>query len=186
MDRRNFLIGMGVSAVGVTSAASIWQAVVDESEIHVSDQQRLLLSDLDAICDAVIPDTDTPGAKSVGVARWLVKAFEHELGHSSPQQLPRFLTMVNDGEAFSSWEKSQQVAYLTELDAQAFIHHSDAELPELWRTVKALIVMGYYTSKVGASEELRYSLVPGHFTPDAKIDPNSAQAWSSDWIAVKL
>jgi hypothetical protein len=41
--------------------------------------------------------------------------------------------------------------------------------------------MGYYTSEIGASQELQYQLVPGRFDPDLPVKPGD-RAWSSDWI----
>ena len=60
------------------------------------------------------------------------------------------------------------------LDARAFARPVDATLsPALqqWPTIKGLILIGYYTSEIGASQELRYVLVPGRFDPDVKLEP---------------
>jgi hypothetical protein len=35
-----------------------------------------------------------------------------------------------------------------------------------WHTIKNLILIGYYTSEVGGSQELQYELVPTRFDPD--------------------
>ena len=61
-------------------------------------------------------------------------------------------------------------------------------LPEAlrqWPRLKGLILIGYYTSEIGASQELRYILVPGHFDPDVPLEPGD-RAWSSDWTGVKF
>lgn len=46
------------------------------------------------------------------------------------------------------------------------------DLPPFFRTMKELTIVGYYTSQVGATKELRYEMVPGRFegcVPLAKI-----------------
>ena len=52
-----------------------------------------------------------------------------------------------------------------------------------WRTIKTLILTGYYTSEVGASQELRFELVPGRWDPALPVTAET-RACSSDWTAV--
>jgi hypothetical protein len=37
------------------------------------------------------------------------------------------------------------------------------QAPHFFRTMKELTVLGYYTSQIGATKELRYVQVPGRF-----------------------
>ncbi len=74
-------------------------------------------------------------------------------------------------------ERSQTLAAL---DAEAY---AEGVKDHPWRTVKALILMGYYTSEVGGSQELRFELVPGRYDPDLPVTPET-RAFSSDWTAV--
>ncbi len=78
------------------------------------------------------------------------------------------------------------MALLDDVDRRAFSQSaaSDAMLGQ-WRTLKALLLIGYYTSEVGASQELRYDLVPARFDPDVPLQPRD-RAWSSDWTGVKF
>jgi hypothetical protein len=46
------------------------------------------------------------------------------------------------------------------LDQQAFAQRGD---PHWFRTIKELTVLGYYTSEIGATQELRHVSVPGRF-----------------------
>ena len=60
-------------------------------------------------------------------------------------------------------------------------------MPEIlaaWKALKALIVVGYFTSEIGSSEALRYVLVPGRFDPDVPLSDNP-KAFSTDWTGVK-
>ena len=64
---------------------------------------------------------------------------------------------------------------------------ADAYAPDVrehpWRTLKGLILTGYYTTEVGGAQELQFELVPGRFDPDLPLKPG-ARAFSSDWTAV--
>ena len=73
-----------------------------------------------------------------------------------------------------------QVARLTALDAEAFAPDAG---DHAWKTIKALILTGYYASEAGGANELRYELVPGRYDPDVPPKPDD-RAFSSDWTAV--
>jgi hypothetical protein len=51
-----------------------------------------------------------------------------------------------------------------------------------WHTIKNLILIGYYTSEVGGSQELQYELVPTRFDPDLPM--TSATRLFDDWTAI--
>ena len=69
---------------------------------------------------------------------------------------------------------------MTALDAEAYVE-GVREHP--WRTIKALILTGYYTSEPGGSQELQFNLVPGTYEPDVPVT-GQTRAFSSDWTAV--
>ncbi|MCH2154165.1 MAG: gluconate 2-dehydrogenase subunit 3 family protein [Phycisphaerales bacterium] len=73
-----------------------------------------------------------------------------------------------------------QARLLTALDAEAY---AEGVREHPWRTVKALILIGYYTSESGGSQELQFNLVPGTYDPDVPVTPQT-RAFSSDWTAV--
>ena len=76
----------------------------------------------------------------------------------------------------------RRAALLTALDAEAFAPGA-GDHP--WKAIKAAILTGYYTSEIGASQELQYEHVPGRFDPDLPLTPGY-RAWSSDWTAVEF
>ena len=76
----------------------------------------------------------------------------------------------------------RRAAALAAIDSEAFASR-DSVSP--WKPLKALILTGYYTSEAGASQELRYELVPGRYDPDIPLAPTD-RAWSSDWTAVEF
>jgi gluconate 2-dehydrogenase gamma chain len=94
-----------------------------------------------------------------------------------------------NGRRFVSATKAQQRAILAGLDLEAFPTKTtvandaskdterggggmaasaeaktSAKPPHFFRTMKELTVLGYYTSQIGATKELRYVQVPGRFS----------------------
>lgn len=137
---------------------------------------------LDRICDLVIPDTDTPGARAAGVPAFIALALQHGLANATPADRTQLQARLNDaaGGDFLALDEARQGAALAQLDAATFAGPADQGEPA-WRRIKALIVMGYYTSEVGASRELRYALVPGRWDPDVPVEPGD-RGWSSNWV----
>lgn len=145
---------------------------------------------LDALCDITLPDTDTPGAKKVGAPAFVLTAISHGLANCPDDALRRFKFALDKeaGSDFLSLSLVQQQELLTPIDEAAFSRRPSRELSAdllLWKPLKSLILTAYYTSEVGASQELRYVLIPGRFDPDTPCD-ESTRAFSSDWIGVKF
>jgi len=127
------------------------------------------------VAEIIIPRTDTPGAKDVGI--------------------PAFIdTMLKD--AYTATDRSRYLAGLNELDAQAQLRHQRrfvalgpeqrsalvqemhdaAAIAERALTTppaqlarpfilmtKELTLLGFFTSQVGATQVLQYDPVPGAF-----------------------
>lgn len=189
MNRRGFLAAAGVTAASAAVSVAIWQRLA-EAPPSRPELNTDLSTFLDELCDLVIPDTETPGAKSVGVASWLVLAIDSELEGLNHDAVIAFEQQLNKAAPFISLPRDQRMHVLTAIDQQAFAQPPQAdeqetqhEILETWRRLKTLILMGYYSSEVGASQELRYKLVPGRFVPDLVVDENT-KAWANDWTAV--
>lgn len=198
-SRRRFLGGAAILAavVGVPLAA-IRLDLFDKDEAP-SERQRELMRTVSQI---VIPKTDTPGAGDVGAGDFVLLGLAHGLEQSrtplpkdAPEALTRharkdgsldqaaWLEAELDGRASGDFLKAApdaQAKLLTALDAEAYAQ-GVREHP--WRTVKALILTGYYTSEPGGSQELQFNLVPGTYEPDVPVTPQT-RAFSSDWTAV--
>lgn len=118
------------------------------------------------IAEHILPETDTPGARSVGVHRFIDTMLAEYFG---PSDRAAFLAGLSDVDArttqsgaktFVAAPKARQIAVLKELDREAY---SNAASPHFFRTMKELTLVGYYTSEVGATKELQYNPAPGRF-----------------------
>ncbi len=149
-----------------------------------SPDQRLLVS---ALADTIIPATKTPSASSVGVQDFV----ELMVGKSfmKPDQAD-FMSGLAALDRYSENQFGTSYTNLSEPDKNALLRtvadgqvddsasssHS-VSLQEFFHVLKQLIVIGYYTSETGASKELRYRVVPGHY--EGCTDMTSDQvAWS--------
>ena len=117
------------------------------------------------IADHILPQTDTPGARGVGVHRFIDTMLAEYYG---PTDRADFLAGLTDVEArarraggkhFVDARKAQQVAILSELDGEAYSNAA----PHFFRTMKELTLLGYYTSEAGATKELQFNSAPGRF-----------------------
>jgi len=112
------------------------------------------------IAEHVLPETDTPGARAVGVHRFIDAMVAESYAAEERQQFLTGLEGVNDrarrvyGRAFLACTASDQLALLGELDrtADPFFH-----------SLKELTLVGYYTSEIGATRELHHVPVPGRY-----------------------
>ena len=165
MNRRGVLRGLLLSSAYLAFADRIWaEALADEIDA-VSIPKWL-----NAICDLVIPETETPGALAVGVPQFVVLALEHEFEGGRPGDLAVLESelVATSGRPVDELDLGEFNLALAELDANAFASDSVGE--SVWPRIKSLIVMGYYTSEAGASEELHYVLDPGRWDPDIPAD----------------
>lgn len=180
-------------ALGVP-AATIRLSDLDAGEAP-SDRQRALLREVSQL---VIPRTATPGAGDVGTGDFVLLALAHGLEKSREPwtdglvefrrtdgslRMADWLEHELDRRAsgdFLARDAATRVATLAALDAEAF---ADGAAPSPWKTIKGLVLTGYYTSEIGGSRELRYELVPGRYDAKLPLKPGDA-AFSSDWSAV--
>jgi hypothetical protein len=171
MHRRELLTGVGALA----SASLVWKELLAATDAPSPASARPFL---DVLCDLVIPDGATPGAKKAGVPAFIILALQHHLAGASKSDLTDLQSMLDQQgrSSFIRLPSSDQRSALIVIDFRDAANPATA-----WSRIKKLILMGYYTSEIGASQELQYQLVPGRFDSDLPVKPGD-RAWSSDWI----
>jgi hypothetical protein len=171
---RRDLLGGGVR---VSAALAVWSLVGCS---RASSPDPLL----DYVCDQTIPATATPGALAVKVPDFIRMAIAKGLAGAKGDELERLIREL-DGSAGSAFMDLAPVARLDVLsrhDAACFASH-DSAAKFVWPLVKRLILMGYYTSEAGASQELEFLLDPGGFKPDLPYRKGD-RAQSTDYFGV--
>jgi Gluconate 2-dehydrogenase subunit 3 len=135
-----------------------------------------------AMIDLIIPETDTPGAKSVRVNEF-IDLILTEWAHEDERQ--HFLSGLDgvDKRSNAIFTKNfidvtpqQQEILLRELDqhwamdredraAHPYVRHTHNEqlTGDFFGIVKRITLYGYYTSEVGFTQELRKQIIPGAY-----------------------
>ena len=109
---------------------------------------------LSTLTELILPRTDTPGARDAGVPWYLdiVVDADAELGVQFRQGLAWLDTRSQQqfGSSFTRSTHDQQVKLLESTLP------SEAEGHTFFETVKAMTLVGYYSSEIGLREELHY------------------------------
>lgn len=130
---------------------------------YLGPQQMLFLSSL---AQMIIPKTDTGGAIEAQVPSrlqaWLSNSDNYHLRDLWRDGLARLQASLNaiTSKTFMDLNPDQQMRVLEKFDADIY----NGIVPnDFYKRVKAMIVRAYYTSELGASQELIYEAVPGPY-----------------------
>ncbi len=171
---RRSLLG---DSVRVSAALAVWSLVGCSRQ---SSPDPLL----EYVCDQTIPATSTPGALAVKVPDFIRMALANGLTGANGDELDRLIRELDGsaGSAFMDLAPAVRLDILSRHDATCFASH-DSAARFVWPLVKRLILMGYYTSEVGASQELEFVLDPGGFKPNLPYRKGD-RAQSADYFGV--
>jgi hypothetical protein len=204
MDRRELCTALGAAVVSPVlarlPATTRWAL---GRRAHARAQGRAFAAldphqaeTVGVIAEMIIPETDTPGAGAAHIPEFADLMLAE---WSSEAERTRFRAGLADVDArshtafggdFVAGTEAQRVAILTALDADAQAAlRARAQAPPRPRErnleqpfflgLKALTVYGYFTSEVGAKQELHYEAVPGAF--DSCVDVRAAHVTPGDF-----
>lgn len=161
------LVGGAISAPAVGAILSGCRAEPAPAgwtpEALTTDQVDLL----GTLVDLIIPPTDTPGAKDAGVPVFIEKLLRDWVESEDRVRFQAGLAAVDEetqkthGVAFREATPEQQNALLTRLDQEAI---------PFFATLKEWTLVGYYTSEIGATQELQWLANPGRYDADLPLE----------------
>lgn len=170
---RSAILLVGGSMAGLPGAA-LAQAAATPKRFFTGPQYSVL----DEVSETIIPKTDTPGAREAGVPEVIDGLMTN---WASAERGAQFRALMDD------IDRSAQAAGAPALRALApaaridLVRRYDAEKLEaadpVYRRFKELVMTTYYLSEPGATQELRYELVPGKWEPWTTIGPDT-RAWA--------
>lgn len=155
------LVGGSVAVSQLATLATAMAAESGSAPLYLSGEQFAIVK---RTADLVIPATDTPGALGAGVPNFIDRMLADWANEDSRAALTRAIEEIDKsaleahGRPFIELDEGRQFALLEMADRGAF---NGANNKASFRTLKALIIFGYYTSEVGASVELRFNPIPG-------------------------
>ncbi|HJO05659.1 MAG TPA: gluconate 2-dehydrogenase subunit 3 family protein [Acidobacteriota bacterium] len=141
-----------------------------------------------ALAEIIIPATDTPGARPAGVTEFIDTLLADWMPEDERNAFLAGLEMLEArarrelGAAFAECSEDQQVELATALDAEVaallaadraapYDAYDEEHRPErtapghFFYQMKRWTLVGYYTSEVGMTQELRYDFLPGEWDP---------------------
>jgi hypothetical protein len=174
MNRRDalksFALMMGGTMVG---ANVLLTGCAPEDQIVGLEFSARDLAFLDEIGEAIIPTTDTPGAKATGIGEFMVMMVTDTYNGEQQQTFVDGLNHIrkdykdSKGKDFMDATVEERTAYLNELNQNA----GEDEKLKVLGMLKDLTVLGYFTSEIGATQQLRYHETPGRFDPCIDYNP---------------
>ena len=183
MNRREAVKATAVVVGGVLVASNgLLLACSRERErgftgVLSADDERLV----EEIADTLLPDTpSSPGAKAAGAGAainlLLTDCYAPETQVLVVEGLKevRALCERRHGDDFASLARAQREQLLRELDAQAQVATTPAHH---FAVVRDLAVRAYFSSEVGMTRALRYTMNPGRWVGCVPLVPGQP-AWA--------
>lgn len=198
-SRRKFLRGLSLLVGGTVATALVSGNSLSVAMAHSLNPVNVghdLLSDgkifplkqlkqLKSICAIVIPKTDTLGAAEVNTHGFIDNQLFHCYEQAEQEKMIQLLTLIDEvatksfSQSFTELSQDQQFELLTALDLGK--ENFDEKQRADFKSLKKLICFGYYTSEVGASQELRYIAVPGGYKGSIPYKDSEA-SWGSQGL----
>ena len=190
MDRRTIIkqISLMTGAAFIGGEIFIQSGCTSKNSNHnsvsLSTDQLTLMDD---IGEAIIPATDTPGSKSIGIGSFMQKMVTDCY---SLEQQKIFVGGLEEIKVafdkkfsipFSQGSAIQKEEFLNEFNAKITQYNKnkkEGDPDHFFLMLKQLTILGYFSSETGATQALRYIAVPGKYDgsyPYTKGD----KAWAS-------
>ncbi|RYZ99160.1 MAG: gluconate 2-dehydrogenase subunit 3 family protein [Moraxellaceae bacterium] len=178
LKQMGLLFGLSLSAQSLdVLAATVKGTMPLATKFFTPDQLQMT----GQIADLIIPTTDTPGALAVNVHGFLDGYLAECVSKEEQKQFLEGLKRINIvtntkfHKPFLACSHKQHIQLLTAIEKPEM--GFTAEDKNFFKQFKSLTLFGYYTSEVGATQELAYLAIPGGYKgnfPFAKI----GKAWA--------
>lgn len=178
IQRTAMMLGYAVTGpamIGVLNGCKATPELPFKPAFLSEDQARLVT----ALCEVIMPKTDTPGAVEAGVPQFIDDMFQTVYTDTDKERIRKGLIAFDDeskkefGEAFASAKKEDQIA-LVRKHHEALAGKAGDSSAGWWRAsgggekpfmieMKEIILLGFFTSQPGATEVLQYNQSPGPY-----------------------
>lgn len=147
-------------AAGILPAMPVIDQGAPSIQLFTPEQRALMT----ALCERVIPATDTPGAIEAGVPAYIEKLLAD---WAAPEdRLPILSGLAEiDIRSWQDFDMPAVKAKPEQLDALLTVAMNDA-MPkgvEFFEAFRQMVITGYYTSEIGITQEREYLPVPGEY-----------------------
>jgi len=177
MDRREalkrtaWIMGGAVSApaiMGILKGCTA-KPTIDWKPAFLSSDQGVLVTQ---VAEIIIPKTDTPGAKDVGVPGFIDALVKDCYPKEDQDNFLNGLKAFDEeakkeyGDPFAELDAKDQAAFVKKIhDAAVKAEKETTPAPKrpFILTMKELTMLGFFTSEPGATQVLQYNPVPGAY-----------------------
>lgn len=173
IERTAVILGYAVSApaiMGVLKGCKPTPELNYQPKFFTVDQAATV----GEVAEIIIPQTDTLGAKGVGVPAFIDIMLKDVYDDKAKERFMKGLQQFEEGavkdmgSAFMDLDAAKQSAYVKKVHDAAVAEAKNAkpdQRPErpFILMVKELTMLGYFTSEEGATKVLQYNPVPGAY-----------------------
>lgn len=182
MNRRDVIkssalfVGYAVSTTALSNLFISCKSEVqlDWKPVFLSNNQARTISEM---TECILPRTQTPGAKDLHIDRFIDKMLKDLLSADEQKDFVEGLNAFEsacksqNGASFAESTPQQQTAFLQKMDKEAakldpsvwVANVGKAAPTPFYRRVKALTLLGYYTSQDIGEKVLSFDPIPGVF-----------------------
>lgn len=174
MDRREAVKSVAILMGGVLSASTL--SIMLDSCNHefksgegtsFTENEKKIIS---GIAGIIIPRTDTPGAVDAGVPEFIVMMMQECHPEKDQEKFHEGLSGFDKqckekyGKPFLKLDEEKQETVVQSLDEEVLGNKKKkSEFRSFYHNMKALTLLGFFTSEPGATKTLRYVQVPGRY-----------------------
>ena len=146
----------------------------DKTSVDFFSDKDILF--FDEVAETILPKTNTPGAKDAEVGKFMVSYSADCYDELQLKTLKDGINKLNDaagkkyGNDFMKITATQKQELLTGIDAEAKKYYEKStgqtgkeQPPHYFTLMKQLVLLGFFTSKPGVTQVLRYNPVPGKY-----------------------
>ncbi|PUA28592.1 MAG: hypothetical protein B0W54_11895 [Cellvibrio sp. 79] len=175
------MCGLALSASSLSALAAVVTPPTDmnRSTKTLFDKNQLAL--VRELGEIIIPTTDTPGAIAAGVHDFINHYTVYCASKDEQKSLLNTLKRIDDSAQTNSHKpfllltKEQQIDLLNNMERAK--NGFDQKDRDGFKQLKALVLFGYYTSEIGATQELAYLAIPGGYKGNFKFK-EIGKAWA--------
>ena len=196
MNRREVIKNVALILGGTFSAPTLmamsrWEKAEKVNSniaaFSLTETQRKIVAE---IAELIIPQTDTPGAKDVGVPAFIEMMLQDCYAQAEHLSFVEGLTSIEQAK-FLEMNQSERHGVLKYLEQETKAemkarqvkqtkmgdnddHEDIKKVPKglpFWRLIKELTLLGYFTSEAGIKASFEYVQIPGK-VENIKLKPN--------------
>lgn len=135
----------------------------------LSDRQLQAVADF---AEVILPRTDTPGAKDAKVERFVDSLIAEFVSNEDREYLLAKIDWMVERE-FSGLSTDEQHQFVSGL-----VEEGNEEGRAFFLRFKQMVMLGFFTSEVGATEVLSYDAIPGIYAGCEDLEDVGGKTWA--------